>query len=294
MGHSVDFVSAVNFSEGRRPDVIRAIVAAAGRACPVADISSDPDHNRTVVTLLGDGAMLTDAILHACEAAVELIEIGSHRGVHPRLGAVDVVPFAPVAATIDQAVDHALRCAERLWRELSIPCFLYEAAARTPAASSLPWIRRSAFKELAPDIGGPGPHPSAGATVVGAREELVAFNLNLGSANLELACAIAARIRDGALPGVRSLGLLMAARNRAQVSVNITRVDQVSMLEVLHAVDRLAGDSFDFVESTELIGLAPRRALGTDQWEQLKLSRAPAILEAVVESLPEWMLRRES
>lgn len=280
----VDICSAVNFSEGRRQTVIDHIAAAAARSCHVADLSSDADHNRTVITLAGSAGALVEGILRAAAEAVELIDLTSHEGAHPRLGAVDVVPFTPLDATMAQAVDSAVESAGRLWNELNIPCFLYEQAARTPEAKSLPWLRRNAFKQVFPDFGGSEPHPTAGAAVVGARALLVAFNVNLDTADLFLARSIASQIRGGehAVPGIRSLGLMMTGSGYAQVSVNITNTDQTTMWDVFSAVDSLAREHGTAASGSELIGLAPRHSLGVSDLTRLKLRQEPKILEEVL------------
>lgn len=277
---------AVNLSEGRRSQVIRSVVQAASLSCVVADVSPDPDHNRTVVTLLGSADSLVEGILQASRTAVEQIDISVHQGQHPWLGAVDVVPFTPLEATMDRAVDCAEYCARQLWCELGVPCFLYEYAARTPEACSLPWIRRHAFREMPPDFGGSLPHPTAGASVVGARPPLVAFNINLDSNDIQLARSIASDIR-GTLPGVRALGLMMTGPGHAQVSVNITRTLECTMWDVYSAVDRLARLGSSRAASSELVGLAPRHSFGVLDHRQLKLHGEPKILEEVLADLPD-------
>lgn len=287
MAWAVDLSCALNLSEGRRTSVIARVVDAAAGACLVGDVSPDVDHNRTVITMLGSCEGLLAGILAASRVAVDRIDLSIHRGQHPRLGVVDVVPLTPVdPLKMEQAVECAVRSAEQLWSKLQIPCFLYESAARTPETRSLPWIRRHAFADLLPDVGTGGPHPSAGACVVGARPPLVAFNVNLNTGNLRLARAIAAEIRT-TLPGVRALGLMMNDRGHAQVSVNITRTFECTMWDVFQAVDRLARIGDGRAVSSELVGLAPRHSFGVIDTTQLKLRREPKIFEDVLEALPE-------
>ncbi|MEX2553848.1 MAG: glutamate formiminotransferase, partial [Actinomycetota bacterium] len=193
MGSGPLLSSAVNLSEGRRGEVIEAIAAAARESIAVLDVSADPDHNRTVLTLCGQPSPLIDGILAAAEVAAQAVDLRSHEGVHPRLGAIDVVPLTPRrGASIAEADRAAQECARRLWSELAIPSFLYESSARRPESVHLPVVRREAFKTLSPDVGGPGPHPTAGAAVVGARGPLVAFNVNLATNDPAIARAIAA------------------------------------------------------------------------------------------------------
>ncbi|HYN98113.1 MAG TPA: glutamate formiminotransferase, partial [Actinomycetota bacterium] len=232
---------ALNLSEGRRAGVVNAVARAASSAAAVLDTSSDPDHNRTVLTLCAAPSDLIEGVVCASRAALEHIDLRSHNGVHPRLGAVDVVPFYPLRnASMTDAVSAAKLCAERLWEELNLPCFLYEEAATTPESRALPWIRRNAFAGTVPDVGGPGAHPTGGAAVVGARGLLVAYNVDLDSTDLPVARRIASAIR-GAVPGrVRSLGFALPRREGTQVSMNIIRPELVCLEEVFAAVVNLA------------------------------------------------------
>lgn len=287
MARAVDLSCALNLSEGRRTSVIASVVDAASGACFVGDVSSDTDHNRTVITMLGSHEALLSGVLCVSRMGIDLIDLSVHRGQHPRLGVVDVVPFTPVGTTtMELAIACAELCAERLWSDLKIPCFLYEHAARSSAARSLPWIRRHAFMDLPPDFGGQSPHPSAGACVVGSRPPLVAYNVNLDSDNLELAQSIAAEIRT-TLPGVRALGLMMSERGHAQVSVNITRTDKCTMWDVFQAVDGLARMQDSRAVSSELVGLAPRHSFGVLDTTLLKLRSDSKILEDVLDGLPD-------
>ncbi|MDF2743572.1 MAG: putative Formimidoyltransferase-cyclodeaminase, partial [Actinomycetia bacterium] len=215
-----------NVSEGRRPEVVEEIVAAFAGAAPevlVLDASSDPDHHRSVITLMGPGPALVEAAVAGAEACARLIDLNRHRGVHPRMGALDVLPFVPFGAETRlrggdepdlDCVALAERAGRRIAEEAGIPVYLYGAAARHPGWAALPAVRGRGFEALrdardprpAPDFGGPGLHPTAGATAAGAREILVAYNVELADADLGLARRIAAAVRerDGGLPAVRA------------------------------------------------------------------------------------------
>ena len=272
--------SAVNVSEGRRTEVIDALAGAAASQAQVLDVYPDADHNRTVVTALRAGARRWSMRSSSLSAvAVSQIDLTTHEGVHPRLGAVDVVPFTPRPDASMQDADRAAHaCAARLWAELAIPCFLYESSAATPERAALPRIRRSAFLSLAPDVGGPEPHPTAGASVVGARGPLVAFNVNLASEDLTLARSIAAQIRS---PSVRALGLPLAARSRVQVSMNLTRPAETTVWDAFRLVRDLAGRTGVEVESSEVLGVVNEIDLGTDDFEPLRLRRRPKTFESI-------------
>ncbi len=250
-----------NFSEGRRPDVIAEIVRSA-EAVPgvrVADWSADSDHNRMVVTLVGPLESVREAALGMCAVAIQTIDLRTHQGVHPRLGALDVLPFVPLAdITLDEcavlAHDVGLELAERF----DLPVFLYEAAS--PELRSLPFVRREAFETLTPDFGPFVPHPTAGASVVGARGPLIAYNIHLATPNLRVARTIARELREGGgagFVGVRALGLTLPSRNVTQVSLNITRPAEISLLAVFQYVARRAQDLGTLVTDSEVIGALP-------------------------------------
>jgi glutamate formiminotransferase len=277
--------SAVNVSEGRRHDLIARFSEAAAARIEVLDVSSDPDHNRSVVTMCGQAGLLVEGILALAAVAVDLIDLSAHQGVHPRLGAIDVVPFTPQRGSMDEADEAARSCAGRIWDELSLPCFLYEASARTPESVRLPDIRRNAFKTIFPDVGGRTPHPTAGATVIGARGPLIAFNVNLVTQDVAAAKAIAGAIRVGerSLPGVRALGLPLHSRGVTQVSMNITRPDLCTVAEAYRRVEALAAERSIEVESSELIGVLREADLGTPDPSALKLPEKPKTFELVFE-----------
>ncbi len=248
-----------NFSEGRRPEVITAIVDAVRETSGVrlADWSADPDHNRLVVTFVGPPAAVREAALSAATVAVARIDLRAHQGVHPRLGALDVLPFVPLSGlTLADCGKLARDVGLELATRLSLPVFLYEAAS--PATRSLPFVRKQAFATLTPDLGPVRPHPTAGAAVVGARGPLVAYNVNLDTPDISLARAIAQELRDSAaLPGVRALGLRLASRGLTQVSMNLTRPAETPLLAVFRYVETRAREMGASVAESEIIGALP-------------------------------------
>jgi glutamate formiminotransferase len=279
-----------NVSEGRRQEVVDELVAAFAGADPgvlVLDRSSDPDHNRTVITLAGPGPALVDAAVAGARACVRLIDLNRHRGVHPRMGALDVLPFVPLgeATRLAGAGDPDLDCAalagragRRIAADAGVPVYLYGAAARRPERAALPAVRGRGFEALRdapgppypPDFGGPGLHPTAGATAVGAREILVAYNVDLAGADLDLARRIAAAVRerDGGLPAVRAMGVALnerggppEGRGLAQVSMNLLDYRVTPPAVAFAAVAELAGRAGARVEASEIVGLVPAAAL---------------------------------
>jgi glutamate formiminotransferase len=277
-----------NVSEGRRQGVVDELVAAFAGADPgvlVLDRSSDPDHNRTVITLAGPGPALVEAAVAGARACARLIDLNQHRGVHPRMGALDVLPFVPLgeATRLAGAGDPDLDCAalaERAGRRIAadagVPVYLYGAAARHPDRAALPAVRGRGFEALrdalgppghsrdgAPDFGGPGPHPTAGATAVGAREVLVAYNVDLAEADLDLARRIAAAVRErgGGLPAVRAMGVALNRRGLAQVSMNLLDYRVTPPAVAFAAVAELARRAGARVEASEIVGLVPAAAL---------------------------------
>jgi glutamate formiminotransferase len=243
-----------NVSEGRDRAVLDALAAGCGPA--LLDRHVDPDHHRSVFTLAGDHTV--DAVRRLAEAVAELVDVRRHDGVHPRLGALDVVPFVALDGTARvDAIDAARDFATWAARELTLPVFLYDAA--DPAASSLPDVRRDAFRTRRPDAGPREPHPRLGAVAVGARDPLVAVNCVLARDDLALARAIArsVRERDGGLPGVRALGLHLDSVGRAQVSMNLVALERTGVQVACRAVDALAREHGTAVAHVELVGLVP-------------------------------------
>ncbi len=265
-----------NFSEGRRKEVVDAIAAAAAGVAGVAllDQEMDADHNRSVLTLAGEPEAVLEAAFRAAREAARLIDLNRHAGAHPRMGATDVVPFVPLSgATLADCVALAERLAERMARELSIPVYLYGEAARRPERRDLPNVRKGEFEGLrtaiaedparAPDFGPRAVHPTAGATAVGARDFLIAFNVNLESKDLELAKKIAGTLREaaGGLPGVRAKGFLVDGGETAQVSMNLVDFRRTSPGRATLAVSEMAARQGVRVKDTEIVGLVPREAL---------------------------------
>jgi glutamate formiminotransferase len=271
----VDWLECVpNVSEGRRPEVVARLAAAAASAPGVRllDVSSDPDHNRSVLTLAGSAEALHGSLLALYDAAIAAIDLTRHQGVHPRLGAVDVAPFVPLG---DTPMAAAVAAAERLAREVAerfaLPVYLYEQAARRPGRRLLADIRSGGFEGLAariaepawaPDFGPPRVHPGAGATVIGARFFLIAFNAVLDTADVAVAKAVARRVREsgGGLPAVRAMGVYLASRDRAQVSMNLVDFRRTPILTALDRVRSEAAALGARVVETEVVGLVPEEA----------------------------------
>lgn len=273
------FQCVPNFSEGRRPEIVEGIAEAIRSVAGVRliDYSSDPDHNRCVMTLLGGIEPLLHATLSASRYAVAHIDLRSHTGVHPRVGAVDVLPIVPLRnAGRDEANALAQRVGTALAEECHIPVYFYEWSAVTGRPSALPLLRKGGFEALrdlplvgerAPDRGGTQAHPSAGITIVGARAPLVAYNINLLSSDLESAEQIAKRIRQERetrpeLEGVRALGLFLPSQHRTQISMNLTCPAKTPLPAVFATVQEFALELGVPVAESEIIGAIPLSALG--------------------------------
>ncbi len=265
-----------NFSEGREAHKIDAIVDAI-RAVPGAyllDRTSDADHNRSVITMAGVPEAVREAAVCAVGRAAELIDLTRQTGAHPRIGATDVVPFVPIeGVTLDDCVALAKQAAREIWERYRIPVYLYEAAAERPDRTNLEKVRRGQFEGLreevlhnpdrAPDIGEPRLHPTAGATVVGARKFLIAYNIDLDTPDVEIAKAIARKIRfsSGGLPCVKAMGVGLHARNVAQVSMNLTDFETTPVHRAFEEVKREAASRGVGIVGSEIVGLIPRRAI---------------------------------
>jgi glutamate formiminotransferase len=262
-----------NFSEGRNGVVVNAIARAA-ESVPGAHLlnaTSDRDHNRTVLTLAGAPGAVAEAALAAVREGVARIDLRQHTGVHPRLGAADVVPFVPVRdVTLEDCADLARSVARRIWDELRVPVYLYEAAALRPECARLESVRKLAAS-IAPDFGA-GRHPTAGASVVGARNFLVAWNINLASRDLAAARTIARSIRQssGGLPAVKAIGLPLESRGEVQVSVNLVDFQQTPLYAVFDAVAEQCRARGIAIAGSELIGMIPNAALQASQGHDLK------------------------
>jgi glutamate formiminotransferase len=258
-----------NFSEGRDAEVVGAIeraIRSAAAGVVVLRSEMDTDHNRSVITFVGPPDSVAAGALRGIETAVERIDLRTHAGVHPRMGAADVVPFVPLeGATLDDCVGIARRTGEQVWKQLQVPVYFYEAAAMSPDRRLLENCRRGGFENprIAPDIGGPALHPSAGACIIGARKILIAFNINLKTDNVQVARDIARKIRtsSGGMPFVKALGLPLADRGLVQVSMNLTDFEQTPLHVVFDAVKREAGARGVEIAGSEIIGLIPKKAL---------------------------------
>ncbi len=248
-----------NFSAGRDQAAIDAIVTAARRTPGVrlADWSADEDHNRLVVTFVGPPEPVCAAALASAAAAIEHVDLREHQGVHPRLGAIDVLPFVPLSGiTLAECAALAVSVGTELAARHGLPVFFYEAAS--PQKHSLPFVRKSAFGALAPDLGPLAPHPTAGAVVVGARGPLIAYNVNLAAPDLAVARVIAREMRTlSDLPGIRALGLRLPSRGLSQVSMNLTRPAETPLLAVLQYVERRADALGTTAVDSEVIGALP-------------------------------------
>ncbi len=277
--------SAPNFSEGRDRATIEAIADAfrSVEAVRLIDHSSDVDHNRSVYTILGGPVAVRAAIFAAVSEAIKLIDLGEHQGGHPRIGAADVIPLVPLRnITMRECVEASYLIGEDL-SSLGIPVYYYEQSASRLHRTNLADVRRGGFERLCtvrlegecePDAGPRAVHPSAGATAVGARGPLVAYNINLDSEDIDAARQIArdTRAHRSGLVGVKAIGVWLASRSVAQVSMNITRPDQVTLKRVFEYVsDRAAERGISVLES-EVIGAIPRKALEATTPEALRIA----------------------
>ena len=264
-----------NFSEGRDSKTIEKIVEAF-RGKPqvkLLDYQQDPDHNRSVVTVVGQPEMLQKALIEAVAAAIERIDMRKHQGQHPRMGAVDVVPFIPVKnVTMDEAVTYSRQVAEAIAGAFELPVFLYEASATQPMRKNLATIRKGQLEGMAdklkdpdwkPDFGPSEVHPTAGVTAVGARMPLVAYNVNLGTDKLEIADAIAKKVRhiSGGLRYCKALGIELKDRGIVQVSINMTDYTRTALYRVFELIRIEARRYGVNVTGSEIIGLVPMAAL---------------------------------
>lgn len=265
-----------NFSEGRKPETVARLVEAIQgieTAC-VLDTHIDPDHNRSVITFVASAGRIVDAALTAVATASQLIDMRTHQGVHPRLGATDVLPFVPIrSVTLDDCAALAHQAGQRIADELSIPVFFYERAALKPERVNLEDVRRGALELLreqiavdptrAPDRGPLVVHDTAGAIAVGARPFLIAFNANLGTRDVTVARKIArtVRARHGGLPFVKALGFELSSRGLVQVSMNIVNYEVTGMTQAYEAVRVEAERAGTEIVSTEIVGLVPEKAL---------------------------------
>jgi glutamate formiminotransferase len=292
-----------NFSEGRDTKHIESILGAmCVEGVHLLDYSMDADHNRSVVTIAGVPAAVVESAVRGVGKACELIDLTRQQGVHPRIGAADVIPFVPISGIkLEQCVLLARQAGREIWHRFGVPVYFYEAAAARPDRANLDDVRRGQFeglrdvvrKEAArrPDLGGPGLHPTAGACAVGARKFLVAYNLYFDSSDVAVVRAIAREIRadSGGLKGVKAMGLL--AHGRAQLSMNITDFEATPISQVYDAVSRLAFRHKASPVEGEVIGLVPEAACERDsEWMRQLAGFDPVtkILESRLETPLNW------
>ena len=265
-----------NFSEGSRKDILEQI-AAAITAVPGANLlgyEADADHNRSVYTIAGEPADVSEAAFQGCKKAAELIDLTNHKGEHPRMGATDVIPFIPISdITTEDCVKLAEALGARIGNELGIPVYLYGDAARIESRSNLANIRKGEFEALKteigtnperkPDFGPDHIHPTAGATAVGARFFLIAYNVNLDSTDLKLAKKIAKAIREknGGMPGVKAMGFELKEENCVQVSMNLVDYRKTSPAQAYKRIEELASQADTSIRNSEVVGLLPQDAL---------------------------------
>lgn len=264
-----------NFSEGRRPEVINAITDEVKKVAGVTllDVKADADHNRVVVTFVGEPQACKQAAFKTCAKAAELIDMRTHTGAHPRIGATDVIPFIPVkGVTMEECVTLAKELGQEIAEKLDIPVYLYEAAATRPDRVKLPDVRKGQYEGLIEDIKKPERHPDfgrpemnlkAGATVVGARQFLIAFNINLDTPDLKIAKKIANVIREakGGYRYCRAMGVMLEARQQTQVSINMVDYTGTPLFRVFETVKSEAARYGVNVVGSEIIGLTPLQAL---------------------------------
>jgi glutamate formiminotransferase len=285
-----------NLSEGRDGAAIDAITAAVQqvRGVHLLDRHIDRDHHRTVLTFAGEPGAVVDGALAVAKEAVARIDLTMQRGEHPRIGAIDVIPFVPLqGATLQDCAALAQQTGERIWKELGVPVYLYEAAAQRKERTDLAYVRRGQIETLrqqvginperTPDIGEPRLHVTAGAVAVGARGILVAFNVNLDSSDVQVAREIARRVRasGGGLAAVKALGVLLASRNQAQVTMNLVDYHVTSPRMAWEAVKNEARRLGVGVGESEIVGLIPRAALPPQDAEVMNIGNLHpgAILE---------------
>jgi glutamate formiminotransferase len=274
-----------NISEGRNPEIVEACIAPIKETegVKLLDYSSDADHNRSVITFAGSPEGCVEAVFKLAQKAQELIDLTKHEGGHPRMGAVDVIPFVPIAGvTMDDCVELAKQLGKRMWNELKIPVYLYEAAASKPSRQNLAIVRKGEFEGMAekmkddkwaPDFGEPAPHPTAGVTAVGARIFLVAYNINLHTDNLKIGKRIVSCIREakGGLVNVKAMALLLEDRQQVQISMNLVNPFDTPMYRVFELVKLEAERYGVAIAGSEVVGLVPMEALVKNEEYYLRL-----------------------
>jgi len=277
-----------NFSEGRRKVEMNAIANAIAsvRGVRLLDTEMDPNHNRSVITFIGDRTAIAEGAFQGAKTAVARIDMNTHRGEHPRVGALDVLPFVPIlGVTMEDCIALARSVGKRIAEELQVPVYLYEAAATRPDRKALPDVRRGEYEGLKvaietdpdrrPDFGPSRLHPTAGACIVGARPVLIAWNVNLATKDIRVAKRIAKAIResDGGLPAVRAKGFELADRGLVQVSMNMTDYHKTSLVQAYEAIRALAAKEGVDIAESEIIGLVPLDAILAGATQYFKLAR---------------------
>jgi len=267
--------SVPNISEGRNKDVIDEIVNELKKFenIKILEVSSDESHNRTVVTIVGNVDEVVEGLFYFTKKAVELIDLNKHKGEHPRIGAVDVIPLIPISGITKNELNNYVKIlGERIWNELNVPVYFYADSATNEERKKLPNIRKGEFEGLVekmkdpnwhPDIGNPFPHPTAGATVIGVREFLIAYNINLATSDVSIAEKIAKSIREssGGLMYLQARGFYLEDKNCAQVSMNILNFKKLPLYRVYEIVKMEAEKYGTYIKESELVGLIPLKAV---------------------------------
>jgi glutamate formiminotransferase len=267
--------SVPNISEGRNKDVIDEIVNEFKKfeRVKILEVSSDESHNRTVVTVIGDVDEVVEGLFFFTKKAVELIDLNKHKGEHPRIGAVDVIPLVPISGITKSELNNYVKIlGDRIWKELNVPVYFYAESATNEERRKLPNIRKGEFEGLKekmkeenwfPDIGDPQPHPTAGATVIGVREFLIAYNINLATNDTSIAEKIAKTIREssGGLMYLQAKGFYLEDKNCAQVSMNILNFKKLPLYRVYEIVKMEAERYGTYIKESELVGLIPLKAV---------------------------------
>lgn len=276
------FECVPNFSEGEDQDLIDQIVSSV-KTAKVLDVHSDPDHNRSVVTMAGDAKGIKQAAFDLTARAAQLLNINEHAGVHPFIGVMDVIPFIPLSgSTMKEAAELARETGKDIWEKLKIPVYFYGEAAKIAERRDLPYVRKGGYaalkneineKHRIPDLGN-NLHQTAGAAAVGARNFLIAYNVDLATNDLDTARSIAKNIREksGGLKGVRALGMELKSRGITQVSINIIDHKETSIIQVFDQVKTWAKEYEVEIIGSELVGLIPKDACFPDMKEYLKLN----------------------
>ena len=275
MAKLVECIPNFSVSKEQDPVVFQGLADTANSVpgCTVLDVQSDGDHNRCVFTLVGSPAAIEEVAFRLTRKATETIDMTRHKGQHPRMGATDVIPFVPTMdMTVEECVEMSKRLAQRIWEELKVPSFLYEDSAASPDRKNLAAVRKGQFEgmpekllqpEWAPDYGERKIHPTAGIVAIGARMPLIAYNINLDTSDLEIARRIAKAIRgaNGGFRYCKAIGVMLADRSIAQVSMNLVNYEGTPIYYVFEMVRALADRYGVRIIGSELVGLTPAKAL---------------------------------